>query len=558
MNFLNLLLVPLLFLTMTTHVQARNVDPEIFEQAVRRQMDGRVMGYAFAIADADGIVAEVSGGWAQAPGDGDLRMSPTIPIGFGSNQKVLSGVALLDLLENRSPLTVEQELNTPFRFFIPDKWINAYFGLTSDSPLNNVKLEDLLDHTSGLANEQSNGGSQGTKIALALSQSNTVETNTELTNNVFDYENGNYTLLLYIIPVLAYREEVDAIEREAESMGLVNYNRHVGREYGKLYTRYMTEKFLSRVPASVTATCRPGDLPNRRYAKQYNNRNSTRGFTDNADDFCRSQGSWSYSVRDMAHIWRTMEFGNRIVQPSTRDLYRANLSGPRLIYWRSFTHQFLAKDTTTDIYRGHGGRTPTLGGISAVNNRANSVGIRLPWEYVGIGAINSDEMRSPQLGTVLLNAFYLATRDTYEKDIDRPGSDITSMDLNDPDPALCADTCDGNPSCLSWTFVAPGIQDPTLARCWLKDNIPVKQARGGLISGVKGLEYGIDRPGSDIRSVVLQLDDAAACRLHCLAESQCRSWTFVRAGVQQPSAVCWLKNSIPAARSSDCCVSARK
>lgn len=81
--------------------QNRNVDPAIFERAVHRLMSGQVKGYAFVIANANGIVAEAVGGWAQAPNDGRLRMSTSIPAGWGSNQKVLSGIALLDLLEQR-------------------------------------------------------------------------------------------------------------------------------------------------------------------------------------------------------------------------------------------------------------------------------------------------------------------------------------------------------------------------------------------------------------------------------------------------------------------------
>lgn len=522
--------------------QAQSVHEPTFRVAIDRWIDDRVKGYAFAIADREGIVAEAAGGWAKAPGDGNLRMSTTIPAGFGSNQKVLSGNALLDLLEDRSPLSIAQELNTPIRFFVPDRWIQEYFNAPFRETLKLITLRDLLDHTSALPQER-DGGPHGTRIARALAEGASA---IDFANNKIEYNNHNYTLLLYIIPALAYPDEVDAIERAAEGLSLRDYNVRVANEYGKLYTRYMNENFLSRTLSPVTGTCRPGDLPGGRYAKEYATRNTARGRTDNASGFCRSQGSWFYSARDMANIWRTIEFSGRIVKRSTRKLYRVRNPGPRPIYWRSFSHGFLGAETNVDIYRGHGGGT---------RFGSNSVTIRLPWGHVGIGVVNSDDLNPSDLGNILLNAFYEATRETFEYDTNRPGSDIRSFILGNPDPALCADACDDNDRCQSWTYVMPRIQHPLGAKCWLKDGVPAPERRAKRISGIKGAEYGTDRPGNNLRSVEVGNDDPALCRLLCAAEGRCQAWTHVRAGVQAERAVCWLKRSVPQPRVAECCVS---
>ncbi len=540
----------ILLFSSLAHAKSRNVDPDIFRRSVDRQMQNRVKGYAFAIADKTGVIAEAWGGWAQDPDDGKLRMSPTVPIGMGSNQKVLSGVALLDLLEKRSA-PVSQQLESPIYFFLPDKWVEIYFRGSIEVPKDWIRLRDILDHTSGLAQEKDSGGSQGPKIARALAAPMlTVAFKT----NRRDY-NNNFTLLMYIIPNLAYPKEVRVIEEGARNMALADYNIHIAREYGKLYTRYMLEQFLPRVPVPVTGTCRPGDLRGKRYAKQYSSRTSKHGYTDDVEGgFCRAQGSWSYSVRDFAEIWRTMEFSNDIVSRSTRKLYPAS-SSPRLIYWRGFSNPLLKKDTAKDVYRGHGGRTPSLSGSPQDNDRANSVGIRLPWGHVGIAAVNSDELRWTKLAPILMTAFYEATRETYEKDTDRGGSDIEARWSFDPSPEVCASFCDQSSVCKAWTYVPPGVQHDVLARCWLKNDIPAKNRRTGLISGVKGLEYGFDRPGSNFKKILLPKDDAAACRVHCAFNSQCKAWTFVKAGVQGNKAVCWLKKTKPARRKSDFCVS---
>ncbi len=541
--FLLLISLPNLSLTQSW----RSVDADVFKRSIDRQMTGRVMGYSFAIANADRIVAEASGGWAQAPGDGELPMGSNVVINFGSNQKVLSGVALLDLLENRSG-TVQQELQTPFPFFMPDKWESQYFGGNQTTNFDRISLEDLLDHTSGLADEPGLNvqHNEGNKIGWALSQP--VQT-IELNNDRQDYNNNNYTLLLYAIPNLAYRDEWKAIEEAGADLGRSDYNRFVAQEYGSLYTRYMTEEFLPRFPVQFDgATCVAGELRHGRVAKQYTNRNATRGGLSDASNFCRSQGSWSYSVRDMAHILRTIEFGNTILKQSTRRLFPSSET-TRMIYWRSIGHPWLTKNTSVNSYKAHGGRTPAS---ATGGGRANTLTIRLPFGHVGVAAVNSDEMGAVQLGGVLLNAFYEATRKTFEKDISRNGSDIASFDLTDPDPEICRDRCNGRAACRSWTFIAPGIQHPSNARCWLKNDIPVQSAFTGAITGVKDLEYDWNRPGSDLRSLLIPNRDPAACRVHCAFDRNCKAFTFVK-----KSGRCWLKHRVPKRKRSTCCVSGK-
>jgi len=70
-----------------------------------------------------------------------------------------------------------------------------------------------------------------------------------------------------------------------------------------------------------------------------------------------------------------------------------------------------------------------------------------------------------------------------------------------------------------------------------------------------GLEPNVDRPGSDYRNFDLPYPRAEDCRDACLSDPGCAAFTYVNPGVQGPSARCWLKNSVPASRYSDCCVS---
>lgn len=64
-------------------------------------------------------------------------------------------------------------------------------------------------------------------------------------------------------------------------------------------------------------------------------------------------------------------------------------------------------------------------------------------------------------------------------------------------------------------------------------------------TGGRAIEPGIDRAGGDYRNIVFGPEH---CRDLCNQEPQCRAWTFTRPGTQGEHARCWLKSSVPAAR----------
>lgn len=67
------------------------------------------------------------------------------------------------------------------------------------------------------------------------------------------------------------------------------------------------------------------------------------------------------------------------------------------------------------------------------------------------------------------------------------------------------------------------------------------------------MELGIERPGSDDRMINLPAALAALCRNACLANGQCRDWTYVGPGVPGSGARCWLKFRSSDARRDTCC-----
>jgi hypothetical protein len=72
------------------------------------------------------------------------------------------------------------------------------------------------------------------------------------------------------------------------------------------------------------------------------------------------------------------------------------------------------------------------------------------------------------------------------------------------------------------------------------------------------LETNTDRPGMDYSNFDLASANPSLCEQACNSDPDCRAFTFVKPGVQGPSAKCWLKNGIPTATPNDCCDSGVK
>lgn len=69
------------------------------------------------------------------------------------------------------------------------------------------------------------------------------------------------------------------------------------------------------------------------------------------------------------------------------------------------------------------------------------------------------------------------------------------------------------------------------------------------------LEQGVARWGADYQRFAVLSGKAEECALACQKDGKCRSWTFVRPGIESPSAQCRLKSSVPFAAVDPCCVS---
>jgi hypothetical protein len=146
---------------------------------------------------------------------------------------------------------------------------------------------------------------------------------------------------------------------------------------------------------------------------------------------------------------------------------------------------------------------------------------------------------------------------TVEPFTDRPALDYRYFSTNDS--RVCENTCVAESRCAAWTYVEPGVQG-TSGFCWLKHDVPGPRQHDACTSGVKiSNEPNIDRPGSDYKRFTISASHPNGpefCQAVCVGEApRCQAWTYVKPGVQESSAVCYLKDQVPAAQANDCCTS---
>ena len=72
------------------------------------------------------------------------------------------------------------------------------------------------------------------------------------------------------------------------------------------------------------------------------------------------------------------------------------------------------------------------------------------------------------------------------------------------------------------------------------------------------MDFDSDRPGMDYKNFELDNPDPELCRDACANDPNCQAYTYVKPGIQGAKARCWLKKTVPPARSNNCCVSGVK
>lgn len=386
----------------------------LFEEAVNKKMKNTSKGYAFVVANKDGIMASCEGGWAQDPADGNLRMTTKIPSCVGSVTKMLSSTALLNLLEAIPGV----KLNDPVISKLPKKWQNKYKG----TRVEQLTYRQLLQHRSGF---RSSGDVANLDSMATLSGSGPFSATRA-------YNNSNVSLFRYLITSLAYPQDADAIEKKLIRSSLKDYAESVNKMYSLPFERYIIKAILEKGVVPIKASCRPIPELSPVVAKGYDDRNDTKGvFTETIasheekGNFCAPQGSWYLSAEMLAQFGRTLLFSNNYLTNTTKSmLFDPANPNDRLGWASEKKHAAFEKETGQSSWPWHDGAQAGTGYRAII--------MQLPYGYVGAVVVNSPVYLKSQdteglpgtvsvLSDVLMDCFYEATHSKAVSEIAKQG-----------------------------------------------------------------------------------------------------------------------------------------
>jgi CubicO group peptidase (beta-lactamase class C family) len=159
-----------------------------FADSLRAALDGKVTGYAYAIAQRANIVREGAGGVRRAAQDGGaLPFTVDTQNGVASASKLVTAAVVLRTLEEK-----QIPLDTTVARYLPSCWPKGP-GIHDLS--TGLTIRQLLAHRSRITRPSS----CGTDDRYACLR-DSIAAGRDPNADVYDYQNINYTLFRYILP----------------------------------------------------------------------------------------------------------------------------------------------------------------------------------------------------------------------------------------------------------------------------------------------------------------------------------------------------------------------
>ena len=223
------------------------------------------------------------------------------------------------------------------------------------------------------------------------------------------YNNFNYSILLYLVPALAYPDEVGRIEERHAHRSSGDYSIRIMLEYAALFERYLTAQIMPKMKQRIAPLCGIDRLLESKapYAKGYATFHSSKGqlLKRPKYEFCRPQGGWYFSAAELAIFAMTLDHTNRLLDASTRAmLFDHRKADDRLLYNYTVSNTSFFGRIRQSRFAYHGGKQ--------ANYRAAM--IKLPYGYMGVGLINSPHKESFEIAQEILDAFYAATHKDFK------------------------------------------------------------------------------------------------------------------------------------------------
>ena len=384
-----------------TDVPLVTYDRAAFEARAKKAFANDVMGYQALLLKNGQIVGEVAGGKARNSADGVVGMTTSNPANVGSTIKFTGGVSLLQLFESKDPvinpkgLTVDQWLDLPVWTFLPAVWQKDM-----NPSIKLIKFRHLLTHKSGFRKlGTGDAGTDGEMRFFDYLKKGVVET--DMTRN---YQNANFSMVTYLVPMIAYPSFRDTVNKEAANNNWSAESQEIHKRIALVWEAYIKGAVYARLTPPIDPSCNPTvDYPkeNRTWAPDYRSKDDTaKGGTRDErianNGYCQAQGGWYLSGRELAAFVANFQATNKLMSAATREkMFDDDKWDDRLVWSFTINDQFIKNKFNWRTM-------PYMGGD---HFGAHATILMLPGGYQAVGIINSDDIGSYGVTARLLRAF---------------------------------------------------------------------------------------------------------------------------------------------------------
>ena len=371
------------------------LDRNALEQSLHAALAPNVMGYSFLLIKDGRVAAEGAGGLARNAADGEMKMTTRTPQNLGSLFKFITGVTVLHLLD-RPPggsaggnNSLETRLDAPVALLYPQLWNSAIKWPT----IRTITFRHLLQHRSGFRD-----------CSTPLSCFGKSYNNSLL--GVREYENINFQLLGFLIPLYTYPEIIPALNAETKTVSEEEGDKHIQLVLSDRMDRFITQEMFSLAPGKISASC---DAQNEYkatgaygYISKSDKGNGIITSRKASGKPCVGSGGYWMSIRDFGAFAAAALHSDRMLSEQARlAMYRTGMSADDRLVW-SFT--------TADSWIDEKFKMPTIiwsNGIQPYDGGQgfSTVLLRLPLNYELMVFVNSKDMNTNALAVAGLKAF---------------------------------------------------------------------------------------------------------------------------------------------------------
>lgn len=270
------------------------LDLDRFAQKIVDSLNGKTVGFSFAIASGGAVARAGAGGFARMPADGQFPQSPFKEMNIASTTKTITAMTVLQLLHEKGV-----SVDAPVLPWLPASWAKG-------PGIEYLTFRDLLLHFSGL---DQNRGEQSTKYSfLRQVVANGID---PIDTAFWKYQNLNYGMLRVIIPFLHHGPAVmNELDKAIGNLHDIT---------ALLYRDIVRVRVLDKT-GFAQGDCKPSEVGISQTLMYEFPYFFGHGFADGNWISRCGGGGWYLSAIEMAGILATRRHTNQILTPDVRQL----------------------------------------------------------------------------------------------------------------------------------------------------------------------------------------------------------------------------------------------